>query len=114
MAVCALQLRSSGGADAGEEAHRRELDEAFALFVGSGSGGGGGAGGSGSGGLPEAITLTHLKRVAALLRLGEEDGVTEDLLRDMILEANGGAGVAKGVRKDEFDAVMRRAGVWRR
>jgi hypothetical protein len=39
--------------------------------------------------------------------------VTEEVLRDMILEANGGAGVGRGVRKGEFDGVMRRAGVWR-
>jgi len=39
--------------------------------------------------------------------------VGEELLRDMILEANGGAGVGRGVKKDEFDGVMRRAGVWR-
>lgn len=61
--------------------------------------------------------------MAALLRLDQDhqdgsgkDGtpaVTEELLRDMILEANGGAGVGRGVRKDEFDGVMRRAGVWR-
>lgn len=54
--------------------------------------------------------------MAALLRLdrpGEEGGVTEEVLRDMILEANGGAGVGAGVGKGEFDGVMRRAGVWR-
>lgn len=86
------------------------MDEAFGLFVGSEGGGGGGGGGAEG---PQAITVTHLKRVAALLKQGEEEGVTEELLRDMILEANGGAGVGKGVRKDEFDEVMRRAGVWR-
>jgi hypothetical protein len=47
--------------------------------------------------------------VAALLK----EDVGEDLLRDMILEANGGEGVAAGVRKEELDEVMRRAGVWR-
>jgi len=39
--------------------------------------------------------------------------VSDDLLRDMILEANGGAGVGKGVERDEFEGIMRRAGVWR-
>jgi hypothetical protein len=39
--------------------------------------------------------------------------VDESVLRDMILEANGGAGVGKGVEKAEFESVMRRAGVWR-
>ncbi|KAG7288843.1 hypothetical protein NEMBOFW57_005202 [Staphylotrichum longicolle] len=104
--VCALQLharRQAGGEDY-EEAHQAELDEAYALFA---------AGGDGD---APAITLADLKRVAALLRLdrpGEEGGVTEEVLRDMILEANGGAGVGAGVGKGEFDGVMRRAGVWR-
>lgn len=65
----------------------------------------------GGGGTPaQAITVAHLRRVAALLK---EENVSEQLLRDMILEANGGAGVGRGVRKDEFDVVMKRAGVWR-
>lgn len=42
-----------------------------------------------------------------------KEDVDEQLLKDMILEANGGAGVARGVGVDEFDGVMRRAGVWR-
>ena len=42
-----------------------------------------------------------------------KEDVNEDLLRDMILEANGGAGVGRGVEKDEFENVLRRAGVWR-
>lgn len=75
---------------------RREIDEAFRLFVG-------GAGGD------EVITLGALRRVARELK----EDVAEGLLRDMILEANGGAGVGKGVRRGEFEAVMRRAGVFR-
>lgn len=47
--------------------------------------------------------------MAAVLK----EDVDEDLLKDMILEANGGAGVVRGVKIDEFDEVMRRAGVWR-
>jgi len=50
-----------------------------------------------------------LKRVAASLK----ENVNDDLLRDMILEANGGAGVGKGVGRDDFVEVMRRAGVWK-
>ncbi|KAK3328480.1 ef-hand superfamily Ca2+-modulated protein [Cercophora scortea] len=92
VAICALKLQAR---EHTSEAHMRELDEAFALFAG---------------GDAAAITLAHLKRVAAVLK---EDDVSEELLRDMILEANGGAGVARGVRKEEFDGVMRRAGVWR-
>lgn len=47
--------------------------------------------------------------VARLLK----DDVKESVLKDMLLEANGGAGVGKGVSKREFEGVMRRAGVWR-
>lgn len=103
VAICALKLQAR---DQTSEAHLREVDEAFALFTGST--------------LDEdhsydddrhpAITLTDLKRVAAVLK---QEDVSDELLRDMILEANGGAGVGRGVKKDEFDAVMRRAGVWR-
>jgi hypothetical protein len=50
-----------------------------------------------------------LKRVAAALK----EDVSDDLLKDMILEANGGAGVGKGVERGDFEEVMRRAGVWR-
>ncbi|KAK3952490.1 hypothetical protein QBC32DRAFT_259921 [Pseudoneurospora amorphoporcata] len=117
LAICAIKLSSR---DRTSEAHMREVDEAFALFLGRS--------------VEEiaqlynheqeeeeeeyeqeqqkkpVITLAHLKRVAAVLK---EENVSEELLRDMILEANGGAGVGKGVRREEFDGVMRRAGVWR-
>lgn len=113
LAICALKLSSR---DRTSEAHMREVDEAFALFVGRSA--------EEIAQLyndeeedPEeeeqekpVITLAHLRRVAAVLK---EESVTEELLRDMILEANGGAGVGKGVRREEFDGVMRRAGVWR-
>lgn len=94
VAVCALKLHAR---EHTSEEHAREVDEAFALFAG------------GAADAP-AITMAHLKRVAAVLR---EDDISEDLLRDMILEANGGGGIGRGVKKDEFDNVMRRAGVWR-
>jgi hydroxyacylglutathione hydrolase len=47
--------------------------------------------------------------VAAVLK----EDVDEELLKDMILEANGGVGVARGVGVEEFDGVMKSAGVWR-
>ena len=53
--------------------------------------------------------MATLKRVARMLK----EDVDENVLRDMILEANGGAGVGKGVEKEEFEGVMRRANVWR-
>lgn len=54
------------------------------------------------------ITMAHLRRVARELR----EEVSEDMLRNMILEANGGAGISKGVGVEDFEAVMRRAGVF--
>lgn len=53
--------------------------------------------------------MAHLRRVAAVLK----EDVDEELLKDMILEANGGVGVARGVGVEEFDGVMKGAGVWR-
>ncbi|KAJ0308300.1 hypothetical protein COL5a_000797 [Colletotrichum fioriniae] len=104
-AVCALKYhqREERG---GGEARRREVEEAFGLFTGAGAGG---SSASGSAGARDVITIADLKRVAAVLR----EDVKDEVLRDMILEANGGAGVGKGVRRDEFEEVMRRAGVWR-
>ena len=53
--------------------------------------------------------MATLKGVAKALK----EDVDEDVLRDMIIEANGGAGVGMGVERDEFESVLRRAGVWR-
>ncbi|OTB05833.1 hypothetical protein M426DRAFT_125687 [Hypoxylon sp. CI-4A] len=96
VAICALKLhaRDDSGRDGpGSD----EVDEAFRLFTG-GSGDGGGT-----------LTLAHLKRVAMTLK----QDVDELLLKDMILEANGGAGIGKGVGREEFEDVMRRAGAWK-
>jgi hydroxyacylglutathione hydrolase len=75
------------------EAREREVEEAYCLFTNGTEG---------------PITVRDLKRVAKAL--GEEVG--EEALKDMILEANGGAGVSRGVGREEFEEVMRRAGVW--
>lgn len=90
-AICALKFHAR---DHSSASHAAELDEAYALFTHGTEG---------------PITVSHLRRVAALLR--EEVG--EELLRDMVLEGNGGVGVERGVGRGEFDEVMRRAGVWR-
>lgn len=97
MAICALKLHAR---DQGSSAHTREVDDAFGLFTGTDEDG-----------EPQSsvITMAHLRRVAAVLK----EEVDEELLRDMILEANGGAGVGRGVRKGEFERVLQRAGVWR-
>lgn len=55
------------------------------------------------------ITLGHLRRIARDLK---EDSVGDELLKDMIREANGGAGVNDGVTLEQFRDVMARAGVF--
>ena len=52
----------------------------------------------------ERITMGMLKHVAGLLK----ENVSDDVLRDMILEANGGGGVGQGVGLQDFEGVMRR------
>jgi len=54
------------------------------------------------------INIFHLKRVAKELK----EEVSDEILRNMILEANGGAGVNRGVGLEDFKAVMTRAGVF--
>lgn len=98
VAICALKLHARDDDD--EDALKHEVDEAFGLFTGVDADGEP---------LAPVITAAHLRRVAALLK----EDVDDELLRDMILEANGGAGVARGVRKGEFEKVMKRAGVLR-
>ncbi|KAI1261231.1 hypothetical protein F5Y18DRAFT_206181 [Xylariaceae sp. FL1019] len=92
VAICALKLHArdeAGGPDSAE------VEEAFRLFMGDSN--------------DLTLTLAHLKRVAMTLK----QDVDESLLRDMILEANGGAGVGRGVSMTEFEEVMRRAGAWK-
>lgn len=112
LAICALKLHTRTHSS---EAHEHEVDEAWALFMAGGTG----IPGKGKG-KPSAvdellfdgeekITLASLKRVAKALK----EDVDEALLKDMILEANGGRGIGSGVDKGEFEGVMRRAGVWR-
>jgi len=92
LAICAIKFQ---GRTQNSGAHDAEVDEAFRLFT------------KGQG--DSKITLATLKRVARTLKLDVE----EQVLKDMIDEANGGAGVGKGVERDEFEGVMRRAGIWR-
>ncbi|CAN8095845.1 unnamed protein product [Discula destructiva] len=102
VAICALKLHARDDqADDPDTQHAREVDGAFGLFTGTDA----------ATGAPQssAITMAHLRRVAAVLK----EDVDDELLRDMILEANGGAGVGRGVKKGEFEKVMVRAGVWK-
>ena len=73
---------------------RAEVVAAFKLFTHKGSG---------------PITMSHLRRVARELR----EEVDDKFLADMINEANGGEGAGKGVGLDEFESVMRRAGMFK-
>lgn len=95
MAVAALKLNSRS-----EESQQREVEDAFRLFTAMGGEGG-------------RITMGCLKRVAGVLK----EEVPESVLRDMLLEANGGSGVGRGVGRGvglkDFEGVMRRAGVFR-
>ncbi|KAF4539869.1 hypothetical protein BFW01_g10716 [Lasiodiplodia theobromae] len=76
---------------------REEIEKAFRLFTG---------------GAMRPIRLADLKRVARELR----EDVDEDVLWDMVVEANGERkskeGVGKGVDMEDFEQVMRRAGVF--
>lgn len=72
------------------------MEDAFRLFTAMGEGG-------------DRITMKCLKRVAGVLK----EDVGEEVLRDMLLEANGGSGIGKGVGLRDFEGVMRRAGVFR-
>ncbi|RMJ22314.1 hypothetical protein PHISP_06811 [Aspergillus sp. HF37] len=89
LAAAAAKLHSRG-----DEGLDEEVDLAFRLFTRDSDG---------------PITLGHLRRIARELK---EDDVGEELLRDMILEANGGDGVNAGVTMEQFRDVLGRAGVF--
>ena len=97
VAVAALKLQNRS-----EEDISGEVEAAFRLFVNGDRAIGGG---------DEKITLGTLRRVARELKM--EGQVGEGVLKDMILEANGGAGIGAGVGRGEFEGVMRRAGVFK-
>ena len=112
VAVAALKLEARGA-----DERRGEVREAWGLFVGRGGGAGDGGGGGFAGGEDEdgdgdgdqrRITIADLRRVARELK----EEVSEEVLRDMILEANGGRSVQSGVGVREFEGVMRRVGVF--
>ncbi|EPE34629.1 EF-hand [Glarea lozoyensis ATCC 20868] len=93
VAICALKFHSR---TRNSDTHAAEVAEAFGLFMAKFEG-------------EEKITLEVLRGVARDIRVEVE----EDVLRDMILEANGGRGVGEGVGMREFEEVGRRAGIWR-
>jgi Ca2+-binding EF-hand superfamily protein len=78
------------------ESNAEEVSAAYRLFTHGGAG---------------PITIAHLRRVAKELR----EDVPDDVLKDMILEANSGVkGKGRdvgGVSLEEFENVMKRAGL---
>ncbi|KAJ5242705.1 uncharacterized protein N7469_001032 [Penicillium citrinum] len=89
VSVAAAKLRSRD-----DDALVAEVDDAYQLFTRGANG---------------PISLNHLRRIARELK---EDSVDDELLKDMILEANGGAGLSAGVTLEQFHDVMTRAGVF--
>jgi Ca2+-binding EF-hand superfamily protein len=77
-----------------EDSLAEEVDAAYRLFTRGSDG---------------PISLGHLRRIARDLK---EDSVGDELLKDMIREANGGEGVHAGVTLEQFREVMARAGVF--
>lgn len=78
----------------GDDALDAEVEAAFRLFTRGTDG---------------PITLGHLRRIARDLK---EDNVGDELLKDMIREANGGTSINEGVTLEQFRDVMARAGVF--
>ncbi|TKA67704.1 hypothetical protein B0A55_09185 [Friedmanniomyces simplex] len=99
VAVAALKMnraRFTGDAEEREAEQREEVGRAFRLFT------------RGRAGEEEegVIGLGDLRRVARELR----EEVPEGVLRDMVREATGGG--LRGVGREEFEGVMRRAGLF--
>jgi Ca2+-binding EF-hand superfamily protein len=100
-AAIAMHTKEEGSEDDEDEefqaeSNAEEVSAAYRLFTHGSSG---------------PITVAHLKRVAKELR----EDVPDDVLKDMILEANGGVkgqgSHVGGVSLEEFESVMKRAGL---
>ncbi|KAH7083581.1 EF-hand superfamily Ca2+-modulated protein [Paraphoma chrysanthemicola] len=100
-AAIAMHNKEEGSDDGEDEEYQaennaEEVSAAYRLFTHGSAG---------------PITIAHLRRVAKELR----EDVSDDVLKDMILEANGGL-KGKGrevgsVSLEEFESVMKRAGL---
>lgn len=88
MAICALKINARS-----DESKAEEVSDAFKLFTRGTNG---------------PITILHLRRIAKELK----EDVSDEMLRNMVLEANGGAGLHKGVGMEDFEGVMTRAGIF--
>jgi len=93
LALCAIQLKSQTDESKDEEVHT-----AFNLFHP----------GPGVAGDDPVIRLHDLRAVAKTLK----EDVSDDVLKAMILEANGGQGIGRGVNVEDFRGIMTRAGVF--
>ncbi|EHY53279.1 hypothetical protein ABEF92_000617 [Exophiala dermatitidis] len=91
LALCAIQLKSKT-----DETRAEEVETAFNLFH------------PGQAAAEQVIRLQDLRAVAKLLK----EDVSDDVLKAMILEANGGKGIGRGVNMEDFRAIMTRAGVF--
>lgn len=80
--------------EASEGTRAEEVRQMFSLFTKSGE---------------ERITVAHLKRVAKTIH----EDVDDATLKDMVMEANGRGreGWKDGVTLEQFEAVLKRAGV---
>lgn len=88
LSVCALKLHNRTEASISED-----VEHAYKLFTRGTDG---------------PILLAHLRGIARELK----EDVSEELLRDMVREANGGEGLHAGVNVEQFRDVMGRAGVF--
>jgi hypothetical protein len=97
LGVAALQINNKADDEDGDDMLRveDEVTAAMELFTN---------------GVRRDVTIEDLRRVRGLLR---EEGVGEDVLRAMVLEANGGKGLKFGVGRGEMEGVMRRCGILR-
>ncbi|KEF53584.1 uncharacterized protein A1O9_10559 [Exophiala aquamarina CBS 119918] len=93
LALCALRLNSKT-----DETKAEEVETAFNLFT---------HGQVNTAG-DEVISLNDLRTVARTLK----EDVSDDVLKAMILEANGGTGISSGVSIEDFRGIMTRAGVF--
>ncbi|KAJ9604197.1 hypothetical protein H2200_011031 [Cladophialophora chaetospira] len=93
VALCAIQLKSQT-----DETKAEEIETAFKLFHP----------GQAASGRDDVIRLQDLRAVAKVLK----EDISDDVLKAMILEANGGKGVGSGVSMEEFRGILTRAGVF--
>ncbi len=86
--LAAIQINNKS-----DETRDEEVEKAFKLFTSGGE---------------RPITFHDLRRIAGLLN----QDISDDVLKAMIIEANGGHNVGSGVDMEQFREVMSKAGVF--